>query len=328
MSLTTSGHHTSARTWISVFVIALHAIVLYVMFASSWFTFVTGPMVLHVRLLESQKRPENTPPPVSVENSIPENVIVSVPQLNIAIAKAPPSEDIIDDVIEIPHHLDQFSSTRQVSGVATRPRPYSMRHGIDYYPEESIKARESGRPVLNICVSAVGEVTSVTVAKTSGFPRLDQAAIKMGRDYRFKPALLHGKAVPDCVRYGITFDLGILPHAQQHESESESSGDAGQMPSSPAADSQNVNIGPLLSPVPIQTYLDTFAHYGISCNAMQLRVIGQDVHDHRYVIEAQCAEQPGGLVAFLPLAGNSGKLEIMDCSDAAKRQINCEFNTG
>lgn len=90
---------------------------------------------------------------------------------------------------------------------SVRPRPIYVPDGWDRYPAESIRAHETGRPTITICISAAGAIDSVQLAESSGFPRLDQAAVGLGWEARFKPALLEGKPVPFCVPYRITFSI-------------------------------------------------------------------------------------------------------------------------
>jgi protein TonB len=90
---------------------------------------------------------------------------------------------------------------------STRPRVISAPGGSDRYPAESVRAKEWGSPVITICISATGSVDSVQLAQSSGFPRLDQAAVGIGKEARFKPATRDGKPVPICLRYGIKFGI-------------------------------------------------------------------------------------------------------------------------
>jgi periplasmic protein TonB len=56
------------------------------------------------------------------------------------------------------------------------------------YPVESLPAEEQGTTVLRVRFAASGDVERVEVEKSSGFPRLDEAAAKGFRDCRFKLA--------------------------------------------------------------------------------------------------------------------------------------------
>jgi periplasmic protein TonB len=88
-----------------------------------------------------------------------------------------------------------------------RPRPISGPRGVDRYPNGSIKAKESGTVVINICVSQAGRVDSVEVTRSSGFPRLDKVAVGIASEYLFQPATRQGRPVAACAEYYIAFKL-------------------------------------------------------------------------------------------------------------------------
>ena len=83
--------------------------------------------------------------------------------------------------------------------------------------------------------------------------------------------------------------------------------------------------GPESKPVTMRTYLTVIKQNGIKCEPTQFRLIGREVVDKRYVVEVQCPEQPYGLVAFIPLEGNTNKFEAIDCNAAMGRQIACKL---
>lgn len=84
------------------------------------------------------------------------------------------------------------------------------------------------------------------------------------------------------------------------------------------------NSGP--PPLTLQTFKDAIAQHGISCDSTNIRVIGQETAQKRHVVEFQCPQYPKGLVAFIPLDGNTAPFETMDCTKAAKeRHIVCKL---
>ena len=95
------------------------------------------------------------------------------------------------------------------SGPLIGPRPISGPHGADFYPPKSILAHERGRVAMIICISSGGKVDDVKLAASSGFPRLDEAALNIAEQYRFKPAMRGGVPVPVCVRYQLNFRINI-----------------------------------------------------------------------------------------------------------------------
>ena len=63
------------------------------------------------------------------------------------------------------------------------------------YPIESRRKREQGTVVLAVSVSAAGSVGEVRVARSSGFDRLDRAALDAVRRWRWSPTLRDGVPV-------------------------------------------------------------------------------------------------------------------------------------
>ncbi|MDR2214561.1 MAG: energy transducer TonB [Nevskiaceae bacterium] len=57
----------------------------------------------------------------------------------------------------------------------------------DYYPPTSSRLGEEGLVKVKICVGTNGRVSSAEVAESSGFPRLDDAGVKVAKLYRFNP---------------------------------------------------------------------------------------------------------------------------------------------
>lgn len=63
------------------------------------------------------------------------------------------------------------------------------------YPMDSRRAREQGTVVLSVLLSAEGRVSDIGVARSSGFPRLDRAALDAVRDWRWSPLMRDGNPV-------------------------------------------------------------------------------------------------------------------------------------
>jgi len=75
------------------------------------------------------------------------------------------------------------------------------------YPRESRQRGEQGDVTLEIDVNAQGAVDDVRVAKSSGIPLLDEAAINAARAARFTPAKSGGKSVSSTARLTLNFRL-------------------------------------------------------------------------------------------------------------------------
>jgi hypothetical protein len=76
----------------------------------------------------------------------------------------------------------------------------------------------------------------------------------------------------------------------------------------------------------LQWFKDALAKNGISCEVKKARVIGRESIKRRYLVEYLCPQQPRGLVAYVPSAGDAvNTFESIDCNAAAERKITCQF---
>lgn len=75
------------------------------------------------------------------------------------------------------------------------------------YPHASRRLGEQGKVLLRVRVSADGAPENVDVKHSSGFPRLDQAALDAVSRWRFVPARRGAEAVSAWVLVPITFNL-------------------------------------------------------------------------------------------------------------------------
>ena len=75
------------------------------------------------------------------------------------------------------------------------------------YPELSREMGEEGRVGLTVTVEPNGSPSSVSVSRSSGYPRLDKAAERAVRGYRFKPATRGGTPIRSTYTFSIDFRL-------------------------------------------------------------------------------------------------------------------------
>lgn len=75
------------------------------------------------------------------------------------------------------------------------------------YPRLSRQLKESGRVLLRVRVDAAGRSEQLELRRSSGFDRLDQAALEAVRQWRFVPARQGGQAVAAWVIVPINFQL-------------------------------------------------------------------------------------------------------------------------
>lgn len=75
------------------------------------------------------------------------------------------------------------------------------------YPLAAIRGDEQGVVLLKALVNTTGRVEDVVVLRSSGYSRLDQAAVKSVRTWRFKPAMQANAAIASWVTLPIRFQL-------------------------------------------------------------------------------------------------------------------------
>ncbi len=75
------------------------------------------------------------------------------------------------------------------------------------YPRASRRLGESGRVVLRVFIDEAGLPRTVQVQQSSGFERLDEAAIQAAHKARFKPPTDNGKPTSGWALIPSTFDL-------------------------------------------------------------------------------------------------------------------------
>ena len=167
--------------------------------------------ILQIDVIPADK-PEKRPlllPPVSLKEY--RGIQVVTPEIEVPIAEdlAPAIEvtSLQKESILPPDRAAVPAQPAVPSIPSVRPRPIFVPGGWERYPAESIRAHETGRPTITICISAAGAIDSVQLTQSSGFPRLDQAAVGIGKEARFRPAMREGKPMPFCVPYRITFAI-------------------------------------------------------------------------------------------------------------------------
>jgi protein TonB len=93
--------------------------------------------------------------------------------------------------------------------VYTAPRPNGP-IPIDY-PELARKRGQNGVVEVELTVTEAGKVSCVRVAKTSGYPLLDEAALRALARTRFEPARRDGTPIPYTYCQAVRFVLQQTP---------------------------------------------------------------------------------------------------------------------
>ena len=77
----------------------------------------------------------------------------------------------------------------------------------DYYPFGSQRRGEQGSPVVRACVGPDGALLrEPVITDSSGYPALDDAAIKVAKGNRYSAGTKDGAALPEsCIKYKVKF---------------------------------------------------------------------------------------------------------------------------
>jgi periplasmic protein TonB len=106
-----------------------------------------------------------------------------------------------------PSKSSPTKETSNASKGAIEAQPDDLHNEPPEYPDESRTAREQGVVILRVDVTADGEPANVTILKSSGYFRLDQAARRAVQHWKFHPALTAGIAVSSEADVPVRFRL-------------------------------------------------------------------------------------------------------------------------
>jgi periplasmic protein TonB len=152
------------------------------------------------------------PPPPPPAFAPPPPPFVPPPEIHIATPPPPPAQSTA---------ITTVTPVRPPESEPTAPPPphvaVSVPPHIDLawanshkpeYPPVSRRLGEEGVVVLQVLVDPSGRASDVKVAQSSGFPRLDQAAVEWTKaNYRFSPGTVDGKPQPMWVSFRFNWKL-------------------------------------------------------------------------------------------------------------------------
>lgn len=75
------------------------------------------------------------------------------------------------------------------------------------YPKRALRLRQEGDVVLHVLLDETGGQQKLRVAKASGYPLLDDAAVKAVRQWRFQPVQRAGKVIASWVEVPVSFRI-------------------------------------------------------------------------------------------------------------------------
>jgi protein TonB len=144
-----------------------------------------------------------TPQRQPVKPAAAQRPVKPAPQSNsVAVAEPPPS-------VAVAPVLTKTDSSTAVAVPVSAPvlNATAQYNAPPLYPRLSRKLREQGTVVLQLTVLASGKVADVTVQHSSGYPRLDKAALSAVQHWRYQPAQRGGEAIDHRYRQRVEFSL-------------------------------------------------------------------------------------------------------------------------
>lgn len=156
----------------------------------------------------SEPPPPDAPPPVArivaptPVIALPERPVLSAPPAAQPVAAPAPPRPAPAVAPPAPENLGDISARV----VFKPPKPQ--------LPRETRRLHEEGTVQLALLLTMEGRVGEISVARSSGFPRLDRTALEWVRDWRWSPFMQNGK--PVMVRGFISIDFrGPRPHGRR-----------------------------------------------------------------------------------------------------------------
>jgi protein TonB len=108
-------------------------------------------------------------------------------------------EEVIEEIADpVPQAEEEFVTSK--AEFRSRPLP-------PIYPEQSRRSKEEGQVLVRAQVNAMGKTQSVVVSQSSGFPRLDKAALDAVLQWEFIPAKKNETPVLAWIEVPINFKL-------------------------------------------------------------------------------------------------------------------------
>jgi protein TonB len=143
-------------------------------------------------------------PPVIIEQP---KSYVPEPVVKIETPMEPPITVEMKPIEEIPIDPPRGSAVTEVPGTSVMQ---DSRYPLSQpdYPPASKRDGEAGAADVDVYVLANGRVGDVRISRTTGYERLDNAAIlEARRSWRFKPATRAGEAVAQWYKVRVVFKL-------------------------------------------------------------------------------------------------------------------------
>jgi len=195
---------SSRNTTVLVIIVAFHVLLVWALVNSlSTIPIELPPMLIQADIIEEITQEDEAPPPPPALETPPPYV--------------PPPEFIVD--VPVSKAAPKALTVTQSSKPAPPPPKAVVRKAPEIdpkfrrrfqpdYPPTSRRLGEEGSVILQVLVGADGKVQEGKIKTSSGFPRLDEAALKHAlRAWRFTPGTEDGAPVTTWHSIKVTFKI-------------------------------------------------------------------------------------------------------------------------
>lgn len=162
------------------------------------------------------------PQPVALvappQTPLPPQRAVVVPEITVVHPTAPPAPQWVAPLAPAPVAVAASAPVALAVPVPVEPTPALvqlesnqiafLREPQLVYPPLSVSRRESGTVIVRVLVDAQGQMQELRIERSSGFERLDAAALAAMRTARFKPHVVRGRPTPFVALKPMVFHLG------------------------------------------------------------------------------------------------------------------------
>jgi periplasmic protein TonB len=200
-ALTARTGSTPRRTGLFIAVAALHVLIVYgLMVATGVVRQPAFVQPLEAVFIPEAAQPEEQPE-IKIKPDIEQPVAADepVPEVQYDEPVVPPSD------VPVPASANAIAGSQQQGAPA---QDLKTANRVDpTYPPASRRAGEQGTVRLKVLVDTSGRASNVAVSQTSGFPRLDQAAMEAVRKWRFVAATDGTNKIQAYTQVAVTFKL-------------------------------------------------------------------------------------------------------------------------
>ena len=199
----------SRRTMSFFMVVGAHVAVFAALMLTISTTKITPPSGPIIAKYIDVTRPRDVPKVPTVKTNI--NIQLPINEVDLPRISVVPDTTIIGELRPLPI-VD--SQPPQPPGHVARLEQGGTGVGFPdpagFYPEQSIRLGDQGVSVVKVCVNTKGRLTGEPItARTSGFERLDLAAIKLAKagSGHYRPATEDGMPIESCYPVGVRFQI-------------------------------------------------------------------------------------------------------------------------